>query len=248
MKQHAIRVTTYLFLFLSASLVLAATKGNASRQVVDSGTFGVYVGGRRVASEVFRIEQGSTMSLAHAELRLEDGTANVSQSSDMEIEPNGDLHRYAWQEFHPEKAELTVLPNDEFLIEHISPNPVTKDKTQDLPHLLPHSTIILDDNFFSHREILAWRYLASGCRPDGTSLKCSPAPAQFGILIPNQHASTTVSMAYKGREKVLIKGVPKDLGAFRLQTEAGDWILYLDDSQKLVRIVIPSENTEILRD
>lgn len=247
MTQSVIRGTAYLILFMSAWLAFAAGK-STSRQVVDSGSFGVYVGGKRVASEVFRIEQGSNMHLAHAELRLEDGTARVAQSSDMEIEPNGDLHRYEWQEFHPEKAELTVMPKDEFLIEHISPNPVAKDKVQDLPHLLPHSTVILDDNFFSHREILAWRYLAAGCRPEGTSLKCSSAPEQFGILIPNQHASTTVSMVYKGREKVVIKGVPKDLGAFRLQTEAGDWILYLDEDKKLVRILIPAENTEILRD
>jgi hypothetical protein len=246
-KRSTIRVTTYLILFLSASLVLAAGK-STSTQVVDSGSFGIYIRGKRVASEVFRIEQGSTMSMAHAELRLEDGTAKVAQSSDMEIEPNGDLHRYEWQEYHPEKAELTVTPKDEFLVEHLSPNPVFKDKTQELPHLLPHSTVILDDNFFSHREILAWRYLAAGCRPEGTSLQCNPAPAQFGILIPNQHASATVSMGYKGREKVMVKGVPKELGAFRLQTEAGDWILYLDENQKLVRILIPSENTEILRD
>ena len=247
MTRSVIRVTTYLIVSLWGSLVFAAGNSN-SKEVVDSGSFGVYVGGKRVASEVFRIEQGSSMHLAHAELRLEDGTAKVAQSSDMEIEPNGDLHRYEWQEFFPEKADLTVMPKDEFLVEHISPNPVAKDKAQDLPHLLPHSTIILDDNFFSHREILAWRYLAAGCHPEGSSLQCSPAPAQFGILIPNQHASSTVSMGYKGREKVVIKGVPKELAAFRLQTEAGDWFLYLDENKKLVRILIPSENTEILRD
>jgi hypothetical protein len=241
------RVTTFLILFFSASLIFAAGK-SALRQVVDSGSFGVYVGGRRVATESFRVEQGSTMSLAHSELRVEDGTARVAQTAEMEIEPNGDLRRYEWQAYQPQKAELTILPNDEFLTEHITPNPVTKDKSQELPHLLPHSTVILDDNFFSHREILAWRYLAAGCRAEAGSLKCNLAPAQFGVLIPNQHASTTVSMEYKGREKVMIKGVPKELGAFRLQTESGDWILYLDENQKLVRIVIPSENTEILRD
>ena len=247
MKQTLTRVTTFLTVLLSASLIFAAGK-NTSRQLVDAGSFGVYIGGRRVATETFRVEQGSTMSLAHSELRIEDGTARVAQTAEMEIEPNGDLRRYEWQEYQPQKAELTVLPNDEFLTEHITPNPVTKDKSQELPHLLPHSTVILDDNFFSHREILAWRYLAAGCRSESGSLKCNLAPAQFGVLIPNQHASTMVSMEYKGREKVMIKGAPKELSAFRLQTEAGDWILYLDENQKLVRIVIPSENTEILRD
>jgi len=246
-NQTLTRMTTLFTLLLSASLIFAAGK-STSRQLVDSGSFGVYIGGRRVATESFRVEQGSTMSLAHSELRVEDGTARVAQTAEMEIEPNGDLRRYEWQAYQPQKAELTILPNDEFLTEHITPNPVTKDKSQELPHLLPHSTVILDDNFFSHREILAWRYLAAGCRSESGSLKCNLAPAQFGVLIPNQHASTTVSMEYKGREKVMIKGAPKELSTFRLQTEAGDWILYLDENQKLVRIVIPSENTEILRD
>ena len=67
-KQSINRVTTFLILVLSASLTFAAGK-STSRQVVDSGTFGVYVGGRRVASESFRVEQGSTMSMAHSELR-----------------------------------------------------------------------------------------------------------------------------------------------------------------------------------
>ena len=247
MKQTLNRVPSLAILVFSATLALAAGK-STSRQVVDSGSFGVYIGGTRVATESFRVEQGSTTSLAHSELRVEDGTSRVAQSAEMEMEPNGDLRRYEWQAYQPQKAELTILPHDEFLNEHITPNPVTKDKSQDLPHLLPHSTVILDDNFFSHREILAWRYLASGCRSESGSLKCNLTPAQFGVLIPNQHAATTVSMEYKGREKVSIKGAPKELAAFRLQTEAGDWFLYLDENQKLVRIVIPSENTEILRD
>jgi len=33
-----------------------------------------------------------------------------------------------------------------------------------------------------------------------------------------------------------------------LKSEAGTWNLWLDDQFKLVRILIPAENTEVIRD
>ena len=35
-------------------------------------------------------------------------------------------------------------------------------KPAEQPFLMPSTTAILDNNFFVHREVLAWRYL--GCR------------------------------------------------------------------------------------
>src|SRR5262249_23992626 len=123
----------------------------------------------------------------------------------MQMLPNGDLRHYSWQQVIPSKSVLTVDPSDEFLIEKIDPGAGAK--LQQVPHLLPHSTVILDDNFFSQRELLAWRYLAGGCRSeaDGT-LKCRLEPTQFGVLIPTQHTPGTVSVSYRGKTKVEWKG------------------------------------------
>lgn len=238
-------VTTLTSLSFVLLFVTATLAGKSNVKVVDAGSFGIFIGGKRVATETFKVEQGPMLSVAHSEIRVI-GTPG-SQLSDMELESNGDLHRYSW-ESRPQKAELTIEPQDEFLVEHIVASPGSREKPRDLPHLLPHSTVILDDNFFSQREILAWRYLAAGCHTGNNGTKCNLTPMEYGVLIPNQHSATTVSMEYEGMKKMTVKGEEKQLGAFRLATESGDWTLFLDENQKLVRISIPAENTEVVRD
>lgn len=51
---------------------LATAHGPAEKMVVvDSGAFGIYVHGARVATETFQIRQGSATSTATSELKLE---------------------------------------------------------------------------------------------------------------------------------------------------------------------------------
>jgi hypothetical protein len=59
-----------------------------------------------------------------------------------------------------------------------------------------------------------------------------------------------VSLQLVGKEKIKIKGVERDLLKAVLKQESGDWTLYLDDQDKfkVIRIVVPSNNTEIVRD
>lgn len=244
--QKIFRIFAVLFAIVCVASAGFGGKGNA-KQVVDSGSFGIFINGHRVATETFKVEQSPTMSITRSEIRVDD-LQKIAQSSEMELDPNGDLRRYDWQQFQPQKAELIVEPKDEFLIERVIASPASKEKTQSLPHLLPHSTVILDDNFFSHRQILAWKYLASGCHTEGEVTQCKLTPEQYGVLIPNQHASSTVFMEYKGLQKITVKGIEKQAGTFLLRTESGDWTLYLDENQKLVRILVPDEKTEIIRD
>jgi hypothetical protein len=123
-------------------------------QVVDSGSFGVYVSGKRVATETFHIEQGTGGSTAKSELKAEGSV----QRSEMELTSRGEIVRYGWQQIQPTRAEVSVVPKDEFLSEIINPGP--NQKAFNVPFLMPHSTPIVDDNFFLHREILMWRYRA----------------------------------------------------------------------------------------
>jgi hypothetical protein len=39
-----------------------------------------------------------------------------------------------------------------------------------------------------------------------------------------------------------------ELNHFLLKSDAGDWSLWLDDQFKLQRILVPGDNTEVLRD
>jgi hypothetical protein len=215
-------------------------------QIVDSGTFGIFVNGRRVASEKFSIEQRADSSVASSELKLEESGGKPAQTSELQLAANGDIVRYLWREVSESKAQTVVEPSNEFLVEHITASPTSK--TEDQPFLLPHSTAILDDYFFSHRQLLAWRYLASGCAPKDGKIECNLGRSQFGVLIPRQRASMMVSLEFAGREKVTLHGTERELTRINLHTEDMEWILWLDATNKVVRITIPGENTEVIRD
>jgi hypothetical protein len=47
---------------------------------------------------------------------------------------------------------------------------------------------------------------------------------------------------------VNLRGVERDLIRLNLKTEGSEWGMWLDSNYKLVRIVVASENTEVLRD
>jgi hypothetical protein len=110
--------------------------------------------------------------------------------------------------------------------------------------------MVLDNNTFVQRELLAWRYLGSICKQESGKTQCPMSPAQFGVLVPQERTSMSVSLQLVGKEKVKIKGVERDLLKMSLKQDSGDWTLYLDDQDKfkLIRILVPSNNTEIVRD
>jgi hypothetical protein len=225
--------------------LLAAQKDKASGGI-DSGSFGIYTGGRRVATETFSITQdASGNSTTSSELKQE-GSVTPSQRCEMKVTSGGALIRYEWHELSPGKGELTVLPNNEFLIERVIENPGEKPKEQ--PFLLPNTSVVLDDNFFIQRELLAWRYLASSCVAAGSQMKCTSA--QFGTLIPQGRVSTRLTVQPVGDEKLAIRGTERQLLRLTIKGEDGDWDLWLDaaDRYKLTRVVKTGVNTEIVRD
>ena len=215
-------------------------------RILDSGSFGVYLAGKRVATETFQVEETPSKNIATAEFKSVDGTG-ASQSSQLELMPNGDLLRYEWKELSPGKSTAVVGLRDQFLVEQISTNP--NEKSTELPFILPASTLIVDDNFFLHRQILAWRYLATSCTPVPEKQgQCRMAKTQFGVFIPQQHRPVMVSLEYMGREKVTIVGAERELDRVKLEAEGTVWSLWLDGDHKLVRVLVVGQNVEVLRD
>lgn len=226
-------------------LIFVAASAMATTKTVDSGSFGVFVGGKRVATEKFDIQQRGDVSVATTELRTEDAGNKPTQSTELQLSASGELVKYVWKEVGGAKSQAVVEPDHEFLIEHVS---AADGKPHDTPFLMPHTTTILDDYSFAQRQILAWKYLASVCSSDQGRLGCRAERAQFGVLIPQQQSASSVYLTLAGKEKVSIRGTERELNRINLETEAGDWVMWFDDSNKLVRIVVASANTEIVRD
>lgn len=236
-----------LVLILFAVPAHAAPKERDSTNNVDAGSFGIYMNGARVGTETFSIAQNQNGSSIQSEFKAEGSAGQAVQGSELQLMSNGDLRRYEWKEISPGKGQSVVLPNDQFLLQRWSASP--QEKQQEQPYLLSASTNILDDYFFVHREVLAWKYLASICSQKDGQLACMGKQAtKFGTLNPHQRSSSLLTMEYVGREKATVKGVEKDLNRLEIKGEAGTWTLWLDDQFKLLRISIPSEKTEVTRD
>jgi hypothetical protein len=212
-------------------------------QQVDSGTFGVFVRGQRVVTETFTVQQDSGVSVVKSQLKETSGTSG--QTSDLRMTDSGELIRYEWSDG---SGSLVVMPNNDFLLEKVTTAASSKPAEQ--PFLMPSTSAILDNNFFIHREVLAWRYLAADCHSEGGGLKCQQGPVEFGVLVPQDRTSMRVRMELVGRERVTIRGTERELLRLNLKGEQFSWALWVDDKDqfKLVRVLIADASTEVVRD
>jgi hypothetical protein len=230
------------------TIVHAADKKNQGKgsQTIDSGEFGIFVKGQRVANETFTIHQESDASVIKSQLKELVGSDPNSQKSDLEINSKGELLRYDWSQ--TSGGSLSVFPDNDFLKERIFISGSAKPAEQ--AFLLPSSSAILDNNFFIHRELLVWRFLAADCKPEGGTLKCQQDPGEFGVLIPQDRTSTHVRLELVGKEKVTIRGAERELLRLNLKGDNFEWALWVDDKDqfKLIRASIPADNTEVVRE
>ena len=217
-------------------------------RMVDSGSFGVFVKGQRVLTETFSVEQSNGNSTIKSELKEAKNTSTPDQKSRLEISAGGELVRYEWSEGGPEGGALVVVPNNEFLLERITTSASAKAAEQ--PFLMPNTSMILDNNFFVQREVLAWRYLAAACKPQNGAQQCQKEAAEFGALVPQDRNSMRVRIELVGKEKVALRGVERELLRLNLTGEGFEWALWVDDQDqfKLMRVAIPADSTEIVRD
>ncbi len=216
-----------------------------ANQIVDSGSFGIFIRGQRVATETFHIEQENGNSIVKSQLKEIAAGDSATQKSDLEMTSSGELLRYEWSQ--GSGASLSVFPDNEFLKERILTSPSAKPSEQ--AFLLPSVTPILDNNFFIHREVLAWKYLAiAPCRDENGHRHCEPA--DFGTLVPQDHTSMSVRMELAGKEKISIRGAERELLRLNLHGDQFDWALWVDENDhfKLIRVAIPADNTVVDRD
>jgi hypothetical protein len=236
-------------------LLAASTAAGASgkddkpvaAQMVDSGSFGVFMNGHRVATETFSIRQSADGSSVVSQFKSEAGADRAEQTSDWQMSAKGELRKYEWKEVSPGQSRAVVQPNQDFLLERFRNSP--QDKEQEQPFMLPSSSSLLDDYFFVQREVLAWKFLASSCKQDKGALQCPlKQPVQFGALNPHARAPVAVAVEFAGREKVTIRGAQRELNRLDLKVESSSWALWLDDEFKLQRILLSGDNTEVVRD
>lgn len=240
-------------------------KERGTSRVADSGTFTIFMNGKRVGTETFNItetfsgDRRPEYSTATSEIKFDDGRFKAVQTAEMRISAAGELRSYVWRSSMPLKEEASIEPKDQLLVEHIIP---ADQKKVDVPHMLPAKTVILDDNFFSQREVLLWWYLATGCKRQNNDLMCGTG--KFVILVPRQHASGNATIELVGQDKVMVKGAERELNKIKLETngpqaltwlndqghesDAMQWVLWVDDQYKVIKMTVAGSGVEVVRD
>jgi len=246
------KILSFCALCLLAAYTAAADKKDdkpapVPTQMVDSGSFGVFMHGQRVGTETFSIHQSASGSSVISRFKSEAGADKAEQTSEWEMGPGGELRKYEWKELSPGQSQAVVVTSQDFLIERFKSGPQAKEQEQ--PFMLPATSSLLDDYFFIQREVLAWKYLATSCKQENGALQCPlKQRVPFGALNAHARSSVSVTIAFAGKEKVTIRGVEHELNRLDLNGESGNWALWFDDQFKLQRILIESENTEVVRD
>lgn len=243
-----------VFLAVLLTAVCALSKDNRDnkdkvkekRSTVDAGSFGIYLNGKRIGTEKFDIQQEANEGIVNAEITVEDGSNKAEQSSELRVASDGTLKVYKWRSMLPTREESVVEPKEQLLIEHVT---TVEQGKRDVPYVLPLSTVILDDNFFSHRELLLWRYLQTGCIVQEGERKCGPS--HFGILVPRQHTAGSSVVELVGRDKINFKGAERELNKFKVDTDGVQWLIWMDDPEnhyKVLKMAIPASNVEVWRE
>jgi hypothetical protein len=237
------------FSIAAASGLLAKDKEHEGTKI-DAGSFGVFDRGNRIGTETFSIYHTGNGSVVESQFKTENTPKEAVQSSVLQLAANGEIRRYEWKELSPGSAEAVVVPNDDFLTQKWRNSAGEKEHEQ--PYLMPLSSSILDDYFFIHREVLAWKFLAMACsRQEKGGLQCPlKQRTQFAILIPHQQSSAALSAEYLGREKLPWKNGSMELIKLEFRTDASTWDIWLDDQNqfKVMRMSVVGENTTVDRD
>jgi hypothetical protein len=245
MKTASKLVVLALFVMAATAFMVASDQKDkkAGNKVADAGSFGIFLSGKRVGTETFHIEQRGDVNVATSEIKVDDGKTKATQNAEMQLTAKGELRSYSWRATSPQREESSVEAKDQLLVEHVVP---ADQKKIELPHVLPISTVILDDNFFSHRELLIWRYLATGCLIKNNERLCGPS--SFGILVPQQHLASNITVELIGRDRISVKGQDVEVNKVKMESEGVVWMLWVGDDYKVMKIAIPANNVEVVRD
>jgi hypothetical protein len=196
----------------------------------DKGKFKILVNGQPAGKEDFDFSPsgGNWIARGNAEIQTPQGTAHVTGT--LELKPDGVPIRYEWSMQGAKKASSTIVfngstANVELRME--GARPYTQQFTFN-----SDCVVVLDNNLYDHYAVLARLY------------DWDKKGAQtFSVIVPQAMTPGTVTVESLGKQDA---GGAK-LEELSVKTEDLELDLFLD-GQRLVRIVSPSANAEIIRE
>ena len=209
---------------------VAAAANKLAPLVADKGKFRIMVNGQAVGKEEFEITPAGADWTAHAisEIQTPQGVTKVNGT--LTVHPDGTPVHYDWSTQGLKKASSTIAfsgtgASVELHIE--GARPFAQDFTFNTPLVS-----VLDNNLYHQYELLARLYNRE-----------AKGSQTFSVLVPQEMTPGSVTVDSLGKQDA----GGKQLDELRVRTEDNEIDLYLD-GQKLMRLVAPAANAEIVRD
>ena len=198
--------------------------------VPDKGKFKILVNGQVMGKEEFEIGSSGGGWLAHgnSEITTPQGVTKVTGT--LTAHPDGSPQHYDWATQGVKKASAAISFNADVATAELhveGARPYTQQFTFESPMV-----VILDDNMYHQYQILADLYDAG---KGGTQT--------FTVLVPQELTPGRVTVDSLGKQDV----DNKKMEELRVKTEDNEIDLYLD-GPKLMRLVAPAANAEVIRD
>jgi len=198
--------------------------------VADKGNFRIMVNGQQVGKEEFEIAPagGDWVARGSSDVQTSDGSTHVTGT--LQLHVDGSPVRYVWETQGKKKASASIDFSN--LTATINLNmegarPYTQQFTFNSSPIA-----VLDNNLYHQYAVLARLY---DWQKKGAQT--------FSVLVPQELAPGTITVESQGDQNV--NG--KRLEELTAKTEDLEVDLYLDGG-KLMRIVAPSNNAEIVRE
>jgi hypothetical protein len=223
-----------LFAATLASLPLLAAAWAAAGQPsifsAEKGKFRILVNGQQAGKEDFEIQPNGENWIAQGTTELQSPQGSTHVKGTLELRPDGTPVRYEWSTQGAKKAGATIVFNGatasvELRLE--GARPFTQQFTFNSPRIA-----VLDNNLYDQYAILARLY---DWEKKGAQT--------FSVLVPQEMVPGTITVESLGKQEI---GGAK-LEELRVKTEDLEIDLFLE-GQRLVRLVSPAANAEILRE
>ncbi len=213
-----------------ASMLPPRTHALIAPLAADKGTFKILVSGQQVGKEEFTIAPNGSDWTAHGSTELQSPQGNTHVSGSLVVHADGVPVRYEWSTAGAKKASATigftgVTATVELHLEGAKPF------TQQFTFAAP-LVVVLDDNLYNQYTFLARLYDWD-----------RKGEQSFSVLVPQEMTPGTVTVDSMGEQVVNGQKVQE----LRVRTEDNEIDLFLD-GPKLVRLVAPAANAEIIRE
>ena len=196
----------------------------------DKGKFKILVNGQPSGKEEFEITSsgGNWLAKGNSEIQTPQGATKITGS--LTTRADGTPEHYDWSTQGAKKASAAIAFNADVATAELhmdGARPYTQQFTFNSPNV-----VILDDNMYHQYQILANLYDMD-----------KKGAQTFAVLVPQELTPGNVTVEWLGKQDV----DNKKMEALRVKTEDNEIDLYLDGS-KLMRLVAPAANAEVIRE